>query len=258
MDMCVRIWKQIITTEETPEQQKIKKNVTKYIVILSNAFFVVILMLYIVWGFQLLYTHISTSLPFLQKPAEYIPLIVKDTANKNPLLVVMAVGKAIGFIAPLIAGAAFVFLFFINSLIYLYKLVRFSDLLKVYLVVEFVVVIVTFTRTDTDQKGLLLLKTFDKVFGTSVFTKAPEDFKVLMNTNAPVQNKPTTVGAKILKPSTLYQVYQPKGALNSATVTLSPQSQKGYVVPSKQLPELGKIIIGRHYTTDTNPEQPQR
>jgi hypothetical protein len=172
IENCRQIFALAYSTEETEQQKKLKEGFKKLSVRLLNFFFLVIILMGLYLGFDWLFTKYNWLWPnlksgFLKSAVAFIGVLLL-------LLVVIS--------------------FLIRFLLWLFKWISITDIFKLYIFFELVVLFLNFSKADRIQKGPIALQMVDKVFHTNFFSHPVDTVKettktILIKPKVIIRNK---------------------------------------------------------------------
>jgi len=143
-------------TEESDTQKKIKEIIKKISVRLLNIFFLLVVLVAMWWGLESLYDEYRYS----------IPLFVESLGGawRNFYLIFVV---SLSAVVVLFVG--------INVLLWLFKLVKITDVYKVYLFIELIGLLWKYPSAQGEDQKLLVIQLFNKVFEKEIIKQPKVD-----------------------------------------------------------------------------------
>ncbi len=144
-DSVKKTLKLIWETEESETQKKIKELFKKLSIRILNIFFLLVVFLAMWWGLKSLYDEYNLVIP------NYIESIGGIWKNFYIIFVIAL-------------SVVVVFFVLINALLWLFKLVKITDIYKIYLFIEIITMLLNSPSTNNENQKILLIQLFNKVF----------------------------------------------------------------------------------------------
>lgn len=169
---CKGIFHQTISTEANEHQKKTKAFISKGLEIVGNVFFVFIVVLFIIWIGGIVINLIA---PVIRSISDFVMPYVQIIKRVLPEgLIVAILLKCINILSVVVGiavGVILLLLLLIYGLLMLYKWVKFTDILKVYFVIEGILLVVNFSNSSIAGQRLILTRMVDHALGTSIISK---------------------------------------------------------------------------------------
>ncbi len=147
-------------TEESETQKKIKELFKKFSIRVLNIFFLLVVFLAMWWGLKSLYDEYHLVIP------NYIESMGGLWKNFYIIFVVSL-------------SVIVVFFVVINILLWLFRLIKITDVYKIYLFLEIITMLLQSPSTTNENQKILLIQLFNKVFEKEIIKQPKLNSEIL-------------------------------------------------------------------------------